>query len=154
MLGGPGCGKGTQCEKIVAKYNFSHFSTGDLLRAEVRWRCAGVNPARYEYLIHIRLPKLGCFRFGQRQATLWNHEEGRFGSQWGGARFVGASHAESGGDQQWILDRRLSSWEKSRCCFREGYCTRWFDFVFRMQTSMYPILRVEFNHWRLNVHVS
>ncbi|XP_058122066.1 adenylate kinase isoenzyme 1 [Anopheles ziemanni] len=35
VLGGPGCGKGTQCEKIVAKYNFSHFSTGDLLRDEV-----------------------------------------------------------------------------------------------------------------------
>jgi len=35
VLGGPGCGKGTQCERIVAKYNFSHFSTGDLLRAEV-----------------------------------------------------------------------------------------------------------------------
>lgn len=35
VLGGPGCGKGTQCEKIVKKYNFSHFSTGDLLRDEV-----------------------------------------------------------------------------------------------------------------------
>ncbi|XP_055637254.1 adenylate kinase isoenzyme 1 isoform X2 [Toxorhynchites rutilus septentrionalis] len=35
VLGGPGCGKGTQCEKIVSKYNFSHFSTGDLLRDEV-----------------------------------------------------------------------------------------------------------------------
>lgn len=35
VLGGPGCGKGTQCERIVAKYKFSHFSTGDLLRAEV-----------------------------------------------------------------------------------------------------------------------
>lgn len=34
-MGGPGSGKGTQCEKIVEKYNFSHFSTGDLLRAEV-----------------------------------------------------------------------------------------------------------------------
>lgn len=30
-----GCGKGTQCDKIVAKYKFSHLSTGDLLRAEV-----------------------------------------------------------------------------------------------------------------------
>lgn len=36
VLGGPGSGKGTQCAKIVEKYNFSHFSTGDLLRAEVR----------------------------------------------------------------------------------------------------------------------
>ena len=33
--GGPGSGKGTQCEKIVAKYGFTHLSTGDLLRAEV-----------------------------------------------------------------------------------------------------------------------
>lgn len=35
VLGGPGCGKGTQCDRIVAKYHFSHFSTGDLLRVEV-----------------------------------------------------------------------------------------------------------------------
>lgn len=35
VLGGPGSGKGTQCEKIVAKYGFTHLSSGDLLRAEV-----------------------------------------------------------------------------------------------------------------------
>lgn len=35
VLGGPGSGKGTQCAKIVDKYQFSHFSTGDLLRDEV-----------------------------------------------------------------------------------------------------------------------
>lgn len=35
ILGGPGSGKGTQCAQIVTKFNFSHFSTGDLLRAEV-----------------------------------------------------------------------------------------------------------------------
>lgn len=34
-LGGPGSGKGTQCEKIVAKYGYTHLSSGDLLRAEV-----------------------------------------------------------------------------------------------------------------------
>lgn len=36
ILGGPGSGKGTQCAKIVEKFGFSHFSTGDLLRAEVQ----------------------------------------------------------------------------------------------------------------------
>ncbi|KAH8983673.1 UMP-CMP kinase [Lactarius hatsudake] len=34
VLGGPGAGKGTQCSLLVGKYNFSHLSAGDLLRAE------------------------------------------------------------------------------------------------------------------------
>lgn len=34
VLGGPGSGKGTQCEKIVRDYGFTHLSAGDLLRAE------------------------------------------------------------------------------------------------------------------------
>lgn len=34
VLGGPGSGKGTQCDKIVNDYNFVHLSAGDLLRAE------------------------------------------------------------------------------------------------------------------------
>merc|ERR1712033_21083 len=36
VLGGPGCGKGTQCDKIVAKYRYTHLSSGDLLREEVQ----------------------------------------------------------------------------------------------------------------------
>ncbi|CAI5456011.1 unnamed protein product [Caenorhabditis angaria] len=35
IVGGPGSGKGTQCDKIVAKYGFTHLSSGDLLRDEV-----------------------------------------------------------------------------------------------------------------------
>ena len=35
VLGGPGCGKGTQCEHLVANYQFTHLSAGDLLRAEL-----------------------------------------------------------------------------------------------------------------------
>ncbi|XP_012266122.1 adenylate kinase isoenzyme 1 isoform X2 [Athalia rosae] len=35
VVGGPGSGKGTQCEKIVEKYGFLHLSSGDLLREEV-----------------------------------------------------------------------------------------------------------------------
>jgi len=35
ICGAPGCGKGTQSELIVKKYNLNHFSTGDLLRKEI-----------------------------------------------------------------------------------------------------------------------
>lgn len=34
VLGGPGCGKGTQCEFIVKHYDFVHLSAGELLRQE------------------------------------------------------------------------------------------------------------------------
>lgn len=34
VLGGPGSGKGTNCEKIVQKYGYTHLSAGDLLREE------------------------------------------------------------------------------------------------------------------------
>lgn len=36
IVGGPGSGKGTQCDKIVEKYHLTHLSSGDLLRAEVK----------------------------------------------------------------------------------------------------------------------
>lgn len=34
VLGGPGAGKGTQCQKLVSDYGFKHLSAGDLLREE------------------------------------------------------------------------------------------------------------------------
>ena len=34
VLGGPGAGKGTQCDLLVERYGFIHLSAGDLLRAE------------------------------------------------------------------------------------------------------------------------
>lgn len=34
VLGGPGAGKGTQCQNIVKEYGFAHYSAGDLLREE------------------------------------------------------------------------------------------------------------------------
>jgi adenylate kinase len=36
ILGGPGSGKGTQCERIASKFGYTHLSTGDLLRAELK----------------------------------------------------------------------------------------------------------------------
>ncbi|MBK7885040.1 MAG: adenylate kinase [Chitinophagaceae bacterium] len=35
LFGPPGSGKGTQSEKIIAKYGLKHLSTGDLLRTEI-----------------------------------------------------------------------------------------------------------------------
>lgn len=35
LFGPPGSGKGTQSEKIIAKYSLKHLSTGDLLRSEI-----------------------------------------------------------------------------------------------------------------------
>ena len=36
IFGAPGSGKGTQSERIVAKYGINHISTGDVLRAEIK----------------------------------------------------------------------------------------------------------------------
>ena len=35
LFGPPGSGKGTQSEKIIDRYGLTHFSTGDMLRAEL-----------------------------------------------------------------------------------------------------------------------
>jgi len=35
LFGPPGAGKGTQSEKLIARFKFVHLSTGDLLRAEI-----------------------------------------------------------------------------------------------------------------------
>ena len=36
LFGPPGAGKGTQSEKIIEKYALTHFSTGDILRGEIK----------------------------------------------------------------------------------------------------------------------
>ena len=36
VLGGPASGKGTQCDKIVQEFGFTHISVGDLMREEVQ----------------------------------------------------------------------------------------------------------------------
>ncbi len=36
IVGGPGSGKGTICDYLINTYGFKHYSTGDLLWAEVK----------------------------------------------------------------------------------------------------------------------
>jgi UMP-CMP kinase len=36
VLGGPASGKGTQCQKLVEEFGYTHISTGDLIRAEIK----------------------------------------------------------------------------------------------------------------------
>lgn len=36
IFGAPGSGKGTQSDKIIAKYGLGHISTGDVLRGEIK----------------------------------------------------------------------------------------------------------------------
>ncbi len=39
ILGGPGAGKGTQCEIMIKNYGYKHLSTGDLLREFIKTDC-------------------------------------------------------------------------------------------------------------------
>ncbi|MHC4708692.1 MAG: adenylate kinase [Planctomycetota bacterium] len=43
LLGAPGAGKGTQCKRIVDRYNLAHLSSGDILRQH---RAAGTELGR------------------------------------------------------------------------------------------------------------
>lgn len=48
LFGPPGSGKGTQSEKLIAKYNLKHLSTGDLLRSEItRKTILGLEAKKY-----------------------------------------------------------------------------------------------------------
>ncbi|MEO8823231.1 MAG: adenylate kinase [Ginsengibacter sp.] len=48
LFGPPGSGKGTQSEKLIAKYHLKHLSTGDLLRSEIsRKTTLGLEAKKY-----------------------------------------------------------------------------------------------------------
>lgn len=75
FLGGPGSGKGTQCERIVAKYGFCHLSTGDLLRDEVnsgskRAEALKAIMEKGELVSQVSV-KQESIQFGTRNNTYW-----------------------------------------------------------------------------------
>ena len=42
FIGGPASGKGTQCEKLIEEFGYTHISTGDLMREEIK-RVSSIN---------------------------------------------------------------------------------------------------------------
>ena len=53
LFGPPGSGKGTQSEKLIAKYGLKHLSTGDLLRSEIANQTAlGVEAKKSFFIFH------------------------------------------------------------------------------------------------------
>lgn len=65
ISGGPGSGKGTQCEKLVDKYGIKHISTGDALRHHVKTGTSlGKEAKTYMYV------ELGIGILGRKTAAL------------------------------------------------------------------------------------
>ena len=50
VLGGPGCGKGTNCARLKADFGFEHLSAGDLLREEKSRQGSEVGALISEYI--------------------------------------------------------------------------------------------------------
>ena len=55
IFGAPGSGKGTQSERIVAKFGINHISTGDVLRAEIKKGTELGNPSKITPLLSLKL---------------------------------------------------------------------------------------------------
>ena len=43
-LGAPGSGKGTQCEKLVEEFGYTHISVGDVIRREIKKVRSSIGP--------------------------------------------------------------------------------------------------------------
>lgn len=43
-LGAPGSGKGTQCEKLVEEFGYTHISVGDVIRREIKKVSSSTGP--------------------------------------------------------------------------------------------------------------
>lgn len=54
IFGGPGSGKGTQSEKIVAQYGINHISTGEVLRAEIK-KGTELGKTAQSFIDHVQL---------------------------------------------------------------------------------------------------
>lgn len=60
VIGGPGSGKGTQCERIATKYKCHHISAGDLLREEVKSESTLGTLITFNYEISIKIKGKEC----------------------------------------------------------------------------------------------
>ena len=61
-IGAPGCGKGTQCEKLVEEFGYTHISTGDLIRDEIAKVSGSIRRAVAEIKLTITYFDIGLTR--------------------------------------------------------------------------------------------
>ena len=54
LFGAPGCGKGTQAQRLKEHYGIDHVSTGEVIRDEIR-RGTELGPVSYT---HLTLPTI------------------------------------------------------------------------------------------------
>lgn len=77
LLGGPGSGKGTQCNRIVQKFGYTHLSTGDLLRVEIE--SGGEKGQKLAQIMEEGnlVPQVGCHSDATASGSTCNIKHGR-----------------------------------------------------------------------------
>lgn len=66
VMGGPGCGKGTQCKYMATKYGFCHMGLGQLLQQEAQWGTRWGRKIHDLMLQEILVPTVRAPRHGSR----------------------------------------------------------------------------------------
>jgi hypothetical protein len=100
VLGGPGSGKGTQCNYIVQEFGFKHISTGDLLRSEIQQQSA-IGRLAENYMNQGQMvPSVLQFHLGHYSCIAEGGNSQIISFPWNFGRWVPSGHGPSTGIQK------------------------------------------------------